>query len=462
MSGTKRETHPVRIYLGVDVGGTKIQASLVESSGTVLNREKATTPRDTAPEAVVTEIQRVMEAVLKRQSLRPSDLTAMGVAIPGVVDPPAGRIVVTPNMNLSGIALGAILEEHFKVPVVLGNDCNLGALGEAWLGSARNAKSMMSILVGTGIGGGFVRRGKLWRGARESAGEIGHLVMQIGGPQCGCGNHGCFEALASRSAIERDLRTAVAAGRKTVLTELLQGDLALIRSGVLRDALAAGDELVREVLGRAAEILGYACLSVRHLIDPQVIVLGGGVIEACSDYVMPIVEGIIASDRLPGARDGGHVVLSALGDDAVVLGAVALARTHVGRNPFKRPTRVRSRSPQLDWRASGEVVVQGKTYDRDFCVLVDGTVKKRKKAAEGTVPNPHRIEPADLERACKGGPAILFVGSGTCGQVMLSEAAQRYLKYRLIQWETLPTPQAVEAFNQSPRRKAALLHLRCQ
>ncbi len=325
----------MRIYLGVDVGGTKIQASLVESGGKIINRHKKPTPRNTEPEEVVAEIQRVMEATLKKADLAAKHLTAIGVAVPGVVDPAAGHIVVTPNMNLSGISLGKKLQQHFRVPVALGNDCNLGALGEAWLGAGAGTRSMLGILVGTGIGGGFVRRGRLWRGARESAGEIGHIIMQINGPLCGCGNRGCFEALASRSAIERDLRTAVAAGRKTLLTETLNGDLSIIRSGVLRDALKAGDELVTEVMRRAAEVLGYACLTVRHLIDPQVIVLGGGVIVACSKFVMPIVEEIVAADRLPGAGDGGNVVLCALGDDAVVLGAIALARTHVGRNPFK-------------------------------------------------------------------------------------------------------------------------------
>ena len=228
-------------------------------------------------------------------------LTAIGVAVPGVVDPETARVVVTPNMNLTGVALGSYLEARFKVPVVLGNDCNLGALGEAWLGSSRQASSAIAILVGTGIGSGIVRKGKLWRGARESAGEIGHIVMQIGGPKCGCGNQGCLEALASRTAIERDLRQAVAAGRKTALSSLLQGDLSLIRSSTLRKALESEDELVTEVMRRASEVLGYACLTVRHLLDPEVIVLGGGVVEACSQFMLPIVEHIVGCDQLPGA-----------------------------------------------------------------------------------------------------------------------------------------------------------------
>ena len=120
-------------------------------------------------------------------------------------------------MRLTGVDLGSLLEARFKTPIAIGNDGNFGALGETWLGSARKAQSALYICVGTGIGSGFVQRGKLWRGDRESAGEIGHMIMHMGGPKCGCGNHGCFEALASRTAIERDIRAAIAAGRPSVL-----------------------------------------------------------------------------------------------------------------------------------------------------------------------------------------------------------------------------------------------------
>ena len=129
---------------------------------------------------------------------------------------------------------------------------------------------------------------------------MGHIVMQIGGPVCGCGNYGCLEALASRTAIERDIRAALAAGRTSKLTEISGGDLSVIRSGAIRKALKADDPLVTGIVHRASETLGYACLTVRHLIDPEVIVLGGGLIEACSEYMMPTLENIVGSDRLPG------------------------------------------------------------------------------------------------------------------------------------------------------------------
>jgi glucokinase len=455
-------TDKQRLYLGVDVGGTKVQASLVEEAGTILGREKAPTPRKGGPERVLAVIEKTIEDVLKKGSGAANHLTAMGVAVPGVVDPDTGRIVVTPNMSLTGVAVRAHLESRFNVPVAIGNDCNMGALGEKWLGSARQFDSALAILVGTGIGGGFVQKGRLWRGARESASEIGHIIMQIDGPKCGCGNRGCLEALASRSAIERDIRAGIAAGRESVLTQLCGGDLAVIRSGAIRQALDAQDPLVNEVVHRAAEVLGYACITVRHLIDPEVIILGGGVIEACSDFILPIVDNIVGSDRLPGARDGGRVLLSALGDDAVVLGAVALARKLAGRSPFKKRYYFPPKYPKIGKAVFGEITIGKRIYRRDLYISVQGTVKKRDKSiAKEIYGNAHTLGPKELEKVCRGGPEILFVGSGMEGRMELTEDALLFLSQRSIQCEILPTPKMIEAYNKSRQRKAAVIHLTC-
>ena len=338
LPGMVKQNLNEQLYVGVDVGGTKIQASLISENGTIIASLRCPTPRQADPDQILTTIEKAVRKVLKKGNVEASSLAAFGIAIPGVVDPKKGKVIVTPNMNFSGAKVVKYLEDKFPVQVVLGNDCNLGTLGEAWLGAARDAQSAVGILVGTGIGGGFVQKGKIWQGARESAMEIGHMIMKIGGPLCGCGNQGCYEAMAGRLAIERDIREQVAKGRQTVLTEILDGDLSRIRSGALKTALSREDEVAMEVVQQAAEVLGYGCITVRHLLDPEVIVLGGGVMEACSDFILPIVEKIVASDKLAGAREGGNVVLSTLGDDAVVLGAVALARRKVGRNPFKTKT----------------------------------------------------------------------------------------------------------------------------
>lgn len=445
------------IYLAVDVGGTKIQAAAVEASGMVLCRHKRATPRGVGPKPVLAAIEDAIGELLHHDDrVDAKRLAAIGMAIPGVVDMESGQIVVTPNMELSGAPIAERVEKAFGVPVAMGNDCNLGTLGERWLGAARGASSAVGILVGTGIGGGFVQGSRMWCGARDSAMEIGHIVMQIGGPMCGCGNRGCFEALASRTAIERDLREAVAAGRSTVLSELVEGDLDVVRSSVLRQALELGDALTQEVVGRAAEVLGHACLTVRHLIDPEVIVLGGGVVEACSGFIMPIVERVVDADQLPGSRRGGGVLVSPLGDDAVVLGAVALARMLLGEDPFKKGGTPTPDYPEVVATKSGKFKVRQKTLNRDFYVTVGGKAKYQKMPLDD-VDGLAEITPAHLARACGGGPEVLFIGAGA--NLALTSAASDYLGQRTIECKLLPTAKAIEAYNKSKRRKAALIRV---
>jgi glucokinase len=448
-----------RIYLGVDIGGTKMQALLVRESGEIICREKGATPRSGGPELVVAAIEKVIADTLKKGGVKTDDLEAVGIAIPGVVDPDRGLVVIAPNMRLTGVSLGSHLQARFKTPIAMGNDGNFGALGESWLGSARKSKSVLYICVGTGIGSGLVIGGKLWRGDRESAGEIGHLMMEIGGPKCGCGNTGCLEALASRTAIERDIRDGVAAGRKSAIVELAGGDLSVIRSGAIRKALEMQDELVSEIVRHASQVLGYACLNVRHLIDPEAIVLGGGVIEACSDYIVPIIEYIVGQDPLTGARDGGKILLAALGDDSVALGAVAAARRLVGRDPFKRRFRVKPQYPQISSYVLGEITIARKTYDHDIYIPVSGKVKNRKRGEKDE--SAHVVGPKELEKVCRGGPGVLFVGTGQKNAVELTDDARRFLAQRSIKLDIAPTAKAVENYNKSKARKAILAHVTC-
>lgn len=449
------------LYLAVDVGGTKILAALVDASGMVLRRQKHSTPREGGHKALYQALEEVVtELVGKTENVAPRDLTAMGVGVPGVVDPDQGLVVVTPNMGLSNARLGDYCRETFGLPVAIGNDCNVATLGERWLGAARGAASAMGILVGTGVGGGFVQGARVWRGAREMASEIGHIVMQIDGPRCGCGNRGCLEALASRTAIERDLREALAAGRPSVLTELLGENLGVIRSSVLREALARGDELVGEVLRHASAVLGHACLTVSHLLDPEVIILGGGVIEACSEFMVPIIQEVVANDRLAAERPACNVLVSSLGDDAVLLGATALARLHVGRSPFKKRFEVVPAYPRIVRRKTGECEAGNRSFDADFFVSVSGKAKRRKgPPPEPSADGPRRLTREHLIRPCRDGPHVLFIATGRADDIRLTEDACTYMRQRAIEWHTLPLDQAIEAYNASTDRKAALIHL---
>lgn len=313
------------LFVGVDVGGTNIACALVTREGEVVSRDKKRTPAEGTPQDALDAIESAIEGLLEAAETDPSDVACIGVGVPGVVLPGEGRVVVTPNMNLGGINVSEALGKKFGPPVFLGNDCDLCTMGEAWLGAAKGASSALGMFIGTGIGGGLMVNGHVVQGVRNMAGEIGHMVMQMDGPQCGCGNRGCLEAMASRTAMERDLRLAVAAGRETWMEDVLDGDTGRVKSKKWKKALKKDDELAWEIIRRAFSVIGYACISLRHIFDPQVIVLGGGVVEACEKYVMPVVQEVVATDAFEGAAPAGEVVASTLGDDAGVLGAAAYA-----------------------------------------------------------------------------------------------------------------------------------------
>jgi len=312
-------------YVGVDVGGTKILAALVEPSGEVLARSRRPTPREGSARRTIGAIEKAIEDVLADGRVKPRRVAAVGLAIPGVVDSGAGRVVMTPNLNLSGTRVAPPLERSLGTNVFLGNDVSLGTLGEQWLGAARDADSAVGIFWGTGIGGGLIEGGRLVRGSREAAGEVGHIVMRVNGPRCGCGNRGCLEAVAARRAIERDIRRAIADGRPSVLRDLLADGVPVIKSKMLRRALAERDDVVTTIMRKAAEAIGRACVTVRRILDPELIVMGGGVIEACGDFALPIIRKVVGRDAMAG-DEPPRIVASELGDDAVVLGAVAMAK----------------------------------------------------------------------------------------------------------------------------------------
>jgi glucokinase len=451
------------LYVGADVGGTNITTLLVEESGRIVARNRGRTPTRGGRQTTLAVIVKTIDKLLAEAKVKPADVAAIGLAVAGIVDSEKGLVVVTPNMHLSGLQIVKPMQAHFGVPVALGNDVDLGTLGEAWLGAARGARSVVGIFVGTGIGGGIIYEGRLIRGARQAAGEIGHVVMMPGGPLCGCGNRGCYEALASRTAIERDIRQGVKEGRETVVTKMLDGDLSQrIKSGTLKKALKKSDPLVTEVMERASEITGYACLSVRHLLDPEVIVLGGGVIEACRQWVMPVVQRVLASDALPGARKGGRVVTSMLGDDACALGAVALAQQHIGRGLGAPEAEARAEYPQVTDTEFGRVTIAGEVYESDVYIRADGKIKKRnKRPAKKLYGTSHMIGPEELARACKTDPDLLIIGTGQSGTAELTEDGSAFLKDRGIRVKALPTPRAIREYNRAKGRKAALIHVTC-
>ncbi len=318
------------LFVGVDLGGTSMLAVVTNARGKILGEKKRRTQAEEGASSVMDRIVRSVHDALSDAGARLKHVRATGIGLPGPLNPKTGVVYHAPNLGptWNNTPVSAYLGERLGCPVYVDNDVNVGAVGEHALGAGRGYKSLVAIFVGTGIGGGIILKDKLYRGARSTAGEVGHMVLVADGPLCGCGKRGCAEAVASRTAIEREIRAGIAAGRQSVIPEILKSSSSgVMSSGVLGEALDRGDALTQEVMAQAEVYMGLLVASVVNLLDPQVIVLGGGVVERLgAAYMEPVRE--TAEQYYLNQQDKAQVrvVQSALKDYAGVLGAAMLAR----------------------------------------------------------------------------------------------------------------------------------------
>ena len=311
-------------YIGIDIGGTKIAQALVTPSGKIVNRIKTPTPKGAKAKDIFVCILDSLDELVHASDIRRSQIKGIGLGVPGIVDTRNDHILAAPNIKLTGFPLSAQLKRKYRVPIVMTNDVNAGLLGEAWLGAAKGLDHVVGIFPGTGVGGAVIADGKLLLGAQGAATELGHMIVELNGPLCHCGNRGCLEALASRWAIEREIRRRVKTGRKSRVAVLNKGKLSTIKSRVLKEALQEKDAVVTEVLTMTADYLGKASVSFNHIFNPQAIVFGGGIIKACGDFIIPLVRKAVFTDPFFKDFNSCRILQSKLGDDAVPLGAVRL------------------------------------------------------------------------------------------------------------------------------------------
>jgi glucokinase len=312
-------------FVGVDLGGTKILAGVFDSGFNCLARMKLSTKPERGFDGVIERVARCVRDAVDECDLSLKQIRALGVGAPGAVDAAEGKVIFAPNLNWKDVPLKGALEKQLDLPVFVENDCKLHTLGVYEAELKAKPRHLIGIFLGTGISAGLIIDGKLYTGFNNCAGEIGHMVIDINGPECGCGNHGCFEALASRRAIFRTIQTAVKKGQETVLTEMLGKDLSDLRSGDLRKAIRRGDKFVERVIEQAAEYTGIAVGNLINLFSPQVIVLGGGIIEQLEHEMLPIIEKTAKAHALPGTAKGIEIVATRLGDDAGITGGAVIA-----------------------------------------------------------------------------------------------------------------------------------------
>lgn len=307
--------------VGVDVGGTKMMAVVYDQEFNPLGRCRKKT-RSGKGEPAEERLKRIIEAALKEAG-KP-EIRGIGVGSPGPLDPVTGVIIDTPNLAWKDFPLAETLREAFDVPVRVDNDVNLGTYGEYRFGEVSDCRHVVGIFPGTGIGAGIIVDGKLLHGFSGAAGEIGHITVVVDGPYCGCGKRGCVEAVASRIAIAAEVSALAARDDAPYIAERCGTDLSNIRSGMLAEAIAAGEKMVEGVVRRAAFYTGIAAANVINIVSPEALVLGGGLVEAMPELYLEEVNRALVEHAMPFLRKDVRVVTAKLGDDAVALGSAHL------------------------------------------------------------------------------------------------------------------------------------------
>lgn len=314
------------LFVGVDLGGTKILAGVFSPQLKLIQTAKLSTKSGRGFDAVVERVARCVRDAVDEADMNLKQVRAIGIGAPGAIEPETGEVIFAPNLQWKEAALKKELEQHLEIPVFVENDCNACTLGVHEIELKGRPRTLLGLFLGTGIGGGLIIDGRLHRGFNGTAGEIGHMVLQVGGPKCGCGNNGCFEALASRTALFREIQQRVKAGEKTILTETLGDQLDDLKSGDLRKAVRKGDKLVEKVIEGAAEYTGVAVANLINIFNPEVVVLGGGIIDALEDEMMSIIVETALDYAMPGTAHGIEIMASKLGDNAGISGGAVLAR----------------------------------------------------------------------------------------------------------------------------------------
>jgi len=314
-----------KLILAVDLGGTKMRAALVKGNGEILQVINRKTSAEKGVKDLLDRLVNSLNEILAQNNIDRGVIDSISIAIAGAVD--VNRGVLTASPNLSGwvnIPLKQIINDTTGIKTHIENDVNAAAIGEYYFGNAGNVKHFVFIAVGTGIGGGIFIDGKLYGGFDGSAGEIGHMIIKENGPKCGCGNRGCLEALCSGTAIEREIRTLIRKKNLAKWVDFNENNIELITARDVGEAAQNGDELAKKVIDKAAYYLGIGMGNIINIVNPQMIISGGGVSRMGDILIKPAIETALnIAFELPG--NTVRMVPSSLGHNAGILGAAALA-----------------------------------------------------------------------------------------------------------------------------------------
>jgi len=319
-----------RVWIGFDLGGTKMNLMLFDGSFGVRGRRRK---KSRGSEGVESGLDRIISNIAKlmeESGALKENLGGIGIGCPGPLNLEEGIILESPNLGWKNVALKQELEKEFGCPTFVCNDVDAGLYGEYRFGAAKGARTAIGVFPGTGIGGAMVYEGQIFRGKTGSCLEIGHVPVMADGPFCGCGRRGCLETVSSRLAMSAEIAKAAYRGQAPNILRVAGTDLANIRSGTIKEAIEAGDVIVDAIIREGARQLGLVLAGTVNLLAPDMIILGGGLVEALPKLFLEEVGKAVAARVMPSYLNSYELKVASLGDDSGAMGAAAWARHCVG------------------------------------------------------------------------------------------------------------------------------------
>ncbi len=309
----------MKYVVGVDLGGTQLRAVLIDRDADLLAYQRTDTAAECGPTAVIAQIEQLITMVTAQVDRQ--DVVGIGVGTPGPLDPFDGIVLEAPNLaGWINVPLKALLQERTGLPVTVGNDANAAGLGEWRFGSGRGCQDFVYVTISTGIGGGVIAQGKLLLGSKGMAGEVGHMTIQMDGPLCGCGNFGCWEVIASGTALARAAQGALERGHQSLIKEIAGSSP--VEGWHIAAAAERGDTLAQTLMRREGELIGVGLVNLLHLYSPERIALGGGVTKSIAHWE-PYMRRVVEERAMLPYRSA-TINLATLGDNVGVIGAAAL------------------------------------------------------------------------------------------------------------------------------------------
>lgn len=317
-----------QLFLGIDLGGTDCKFGLIDAQGAVVDKCKHPTHAERGPDGVIDLI-----AQHAREMIGSRSVAAIGMGVPGPMSSREGVVYEAPNLpGWNNVPVRDMLQQRIDIPAFLNNDANAAAYGEFWVGAGKDVQTMILFTLGTGVGGGIILDGELYGGPDDTAGELGHMVINFDGPQCGCGNRGCVEAYAGAKAVKRRATEAISQGVKTAIR--IPDDPEKFGAKAIYEAAVAGDEFARQIFREVGFALGVGAANCVNIFNPEMIVFGGAM-SGAGDFIFDTVRNIVRQNAFdkPGSRV--KIEIARLGPDAGIIGAAGLAEKAQTRTSAK-------------------------------------------------------------------------------------------------------------------------------